>query len=219
MSSSTKTDLEELGFKKVFIVPPGLNVTPLPNVKQKESSPTLVFLGRLKKTKLPHHALTAFSIIKREIPDAKMWIIGDGYFRNKMESFQTKGVTFYGKISNERKYDLLSRAHIILVPAVREGWGLVVTEANAMGTPAIGYDVHGLRDSIKHGETGITIKERTAAGMAQQAIALLKDSEQLSKYSLRALDFSKQFSWDKTANFFEDIINNQIETNTHSIVY
>jgi glycosyltransferase involved in cell wall biosynthesis len=55
----------------------------------------------------------------------------------------------------------LSRAHIILVPAVREGWGLVVTEANAMGTPAIGYDdVPGLRDSIRHGETGITIMEK-----------------------------------------------------------
>src|SRR5919107_3651321 len=156
-------------------MPPGLNTTPLSNVKKKEDNPTVVFIGRLKKAKLPHHALHAFSIIKREIPDAKMWIIGDGYLRQKLESSERKDVTFYGHVSNEIKYELLSRAHIILVPAVREGWGLVVTEANAMGTPAIGYDVPGLRDSIRHGETGITIKGGSPEAMAQQAISLLRD--------------------------------------------
>src|SRR3712207_6222469 len=161
VSNSTKIDVEELGFKKVFIVPNGLSVTPLSNVREKEAFPTLVFIGRLKKAKLPDHALEAFSIIKREIQDAKMWIIGDGYLRKKLESFNITDVTFYGHISNEKKYDLLSRAHVILVPAVREGWGLIVTEANAMGTPAIGYDVPGLRDSILHGETGITVDRKS----------------------------------------------------------
>jgi glycosyltransferase involved in cell wall biosynthesis len=212
-SNSTKMDLEEIGFKKVFVVPPGLKVTPLSNPKEKESNPTVVFIGRLKKAKLPHHALQAFSIIKREIYDAKMWIIGEGYFKKKLESFNTNDVTFYGYISNEKKYDLLSRAHIILVPAVREGWGLVVTEANAMGTPAIGYDVHGLRDSIRHGETGITVREKSPVAMAQQAISLLRDSERLSEYSRYALEFSRQFSWDNTVESFKTVLYNQNETN------
>jgi glycosyltransferase involved in cell wall biosynthesis len=211
VSDSTKIDLEEIGFKKLFVVAPGLNATPLSTVKEKEANPTVVFIGRLKKAKLPHHALQAFSIIKREIPDAKMWIIGDGYLRKKLESLKSKDVTFFGHVSNEKKYELLSRAHIILVPAVREGWGLIVTEANAMGTPAIGYDVHGLRDSIRHDETGITIKERSPEAMAQQAILLLRDSNRLFKYSTNALEFSKQFSWDKTASSFHKVLNNQCE--------
>jgi glycosyltransferase involved in cell wall biosynthesis len=217
VSESTRLDLEELGFKKVFLVPNGLNVTPLANVKEKEDNPTVVFIGRLRKAKLPDHALQAFSIIKSEIDDAKMWIIGDGYFRKKLESFKMKDVTFYGHISNEEKYELLSRAHIILVPAVREGWGQIVTEANAMGTPAIGYDVPGLRDSIRHGETGITIIEKTPTAMAQQAISLIRDSDRLSEYSKKGLDFSRQFSWDDTANLFENIINSQIGTNTDQV--
>ena len=102
VSDSTKTDLEEIGFKKVFIVPNGLAVTPLSNLKEKEANPTVVFMGRLKKAKLPHHALQAFSIIKREIHDAKMWVIGDGCFRKKLESFERKDVTFYGQVSNEK---------------------------------------------------------------------------------------------------------------------
>jgi glycosyltransferase involved in cell wall biosynthesis len=218
VSNSTKMDLEELGFKNVFIIPPGLNVTPLPNVKQKESSPTVIFIGRLKKAKLPHHALRAFSNIKREIPDAKMWIIGDGYLRKKLESSNMKDVTFYGYIPNEKKYDLLSRAHLIIVPAIREGWGLIVTEANAMGTPAIGYDVHGLRDSIRHGETGITVKERSPPAMAQHAITLLRNSERLYEYSKNALEYSKQFSWEETVNLFQKVLNTQTETNANSIM-
>ncbi len=146
-----------------------------------------------------------------------MWIIGDGYFRKKLESFETKDVTFYGHISNEKKYDLLSRAHIILVPAVREGWGLIVTEANAMGTPAIGYDVPGLRDSIRHLETGITVMEKTPAAMAQQVISLLRDPDRLFKYSRNALEFSRQFSWDNTVNLFEKFLDNQSETNAHQV--
>jgi glycosyltransferase involved in cell wall biosynthesis len=217
VSDSTKIDLEELGFKRIFIVPNGLNVTPLSNTKEKEANPTVVFMGRLKKAKLPDHALEAFSIIKREIHDARMWVIGDGYFREKLESFERKDVTFHGYISNEKKYELLSRAHIILVPGVREGWGQVVTEANAMGTPAIGYDVPGLRDSIRHGETGITIIEKTPPAMAQQAISLLKDPDRLSKYSRNALEFSRQFSWDKTVNLFERVLNSQGVKNTDPV--
>ena len=217
LSNSTKTDLEELGFERVFVVPPGLNISPISNVKEKEANPTVVYMGRLTKAKLPHHALQAFSIIKHEMHNAKMWIIGDGYLRKKLESFNTKDVTFYRHISNEKKYDLLSRAHIILVPAVREGWGLIVTEANAMGTPAIGYDVPGLRDSIKHLKTGITVIEKTPAAMAQQTISLLRDPDRLFKYSTNALEFSRQFSWDNTVNLFEKFLNNESGTDAHPV--
>lgn len=218
VSNSTKIDLEDMGFRKLFIVPEGLNTTPLPEVKEKEATPTIVFIGRLKNAKLPDHALQAFSSIKREISDAKMWIIGEGYLRKKLESYNIKDVTFFGHISNEKKYELLSRAHIILVPAVREGWGLIVTEANSMGTPAIGYDVHGLRDSIKHDETGIIVKEKSPEAMAQEAISLVRDSNRLSKYSINALEFSKQFSWDGTVNRLQEVINNHKEDKPNVIL-
>jgi glycosyltransferase involved in cell wall biosynthesis len=206
ISNSTKKDLEKFGFKKIFKVPIGLSVTPLHEVQQKASSPTVVFIGRLKRHKLPHHAIQAFSIIKKEIPDAKMWIIGDGYMRKELEKFDLNGVTFHGYIKNELKYELLRRAHLVLVPAVREGWGLVVTESNAMGTPAVAYDVPGLSDSVRNGKTGLLVKENSPAGLAHSAISLLTDQGILSKFSSNALGFSKQFSWDNTADEFDRIV-------------
>jgi hypothetical protein len=78
-------------------VPPGLNVKLFSNVKEKEANLTVI-LWQIKK--LPHHASQLSSIIKREIHDAKMWIIGDGYFRKKLESFETKDVMLYGYVPN-----------------------------------------------------------------------------------------------------------------------
>ena len=208
ISNSSKEDLKAMGFSKILMVPQGLSVSPLSEVQRKESNPTIVFIGRLKRHKLPHHALQAFSIIKKEIPDTKMWIIGDGYMRKELEKMNLKDIVFYGNVKNNLKYELLSKAHLVLVPSVREGWGLVVTESNAMGTPAVGYNIPGLRDSIRDGETGILVKENSPDGIARFAISLLKDQHLLSKYSTNALAFSKQFSWHNTADAFDRIIKN-----------
>jgi glycosyltransferase involved in cell wall biosynthesis len=85
VSKSSKKNLEKIGLKRVFVVPEGLNFTPLHEIPQKESSPTIAFVGLLKKDKLPDHAMRAFSLIKKQIPDAGMWIMGDGYMRKKLD--------------------------------------------------------------------------------------------------------------------------------------
>jgi glycosyltransferase involved in cell wall biosynthesis len=207
VSDSTKKDLENLGFRKVSLIPEGLSVTPLQNVPQKESIPTIAFIGRLKRHKLPDHAILAFSLIKKQIKDAQLWVIGDGYMLNELrKKFNVKDVTFYGRVSSDLKFRLLSRSHIVLMPAIREGWGLVVTESNAMGTPVVAYDVPGLRDSVINGETGILIKENSPKSLAKAGISLLKDQDLLGKYSNNALSFSREFSWDITANAFDRVL-------------
>ena len=207
VSNSSKEDLEQIGFRKILLVPQGLSVIPLSEVSNKEPDPTVVFIGRLKKAKLPHHAIEAFRIIKKEIPDANMWVIGDGYMLDKLRSSKIEDVIFYGHVSDELKFQMLSKAHLALVPAVREGWGLVVTESNAMGTPVIAYNVPGLRDSVKHGETGILVKDNSPESLAHAALSLLNNRAVLRKYSVNALAFSRQFNWDNTAYVFDKIIN------------
>lgn len=211
VSDSSRKDLKELGFTKVSVIPEGLSVRPRDNLGPKEISPTLVFIGRLKKHKLPHHALAAFLLVKKKVPNAKLWVIGEGYMRKKLETqFRDEGITFFGHVDSEMKYNLLSRAHLVMVPAIREGWALVVTESNAMGTPVIAYDVPGLRDSVRNGYTGIIVKENSPEGLSTSAIDLLRDYHTLKEYSLNCLSFSKQFSWDITASIFENKIKNTL---------
>lgn len=206
VSQSTKRDLEQLGFSRIHVIPEGLKTSPMPEVMQKELQPTIIFTGRLKKAKLPHHAVKAFSLIKRAIPEAKMWVVGDGYMMNQLKEIDVPDVTFFGRISNDIKEKLTSAAHLALVPGLREGWGLVVTESNAMGTPVIAYDVPGLRDSVINGKTGILTRSNTPEALAEEAIRLLNDKNLLDRLSRDALEDSKKYSWDKTADEFGRII-------------
>lgn len=210
VSNSTKQDLTRMGFRNIFIVPEGLNIAPLIQVKRKGVSPIVVFLGRLKKAKLPDMAIEAFNLIKQEIQSAQMWVIGDGYMRKELENSNYKDVIFHGYVKDDLKYELLSKAHVILVPGIREGWGLNVTESNAMGTPAVVYNIPGLRDSVKDGETGLIVKENSPSGLANSAIFLLKNQDILTKISNNALSLSKQFSWNKSAHEFDKIIKNLV---------
>ena len=198
VSQSTKNDLLDLGFKDVTIIPEGINFKPLPGIPEKETEPTLIFVGRMGHAKRPDHAMEAFINIKQRIPDAKLWMVGDGAMRKKLEDNKPDGVTFFGYVDGEKKRDLMSRAHAILVPGVREGWGLIVTEANAMGTPAIGYNIHGLRDSIRDGETGLLCDGNPEA-MADTAVGLLKDETLRVKLSGNGLAWAGEFDWDRSA--------------------
>jgi glycosyltransferase involved in cell wall biosynthesis len=206
VSASSQKDLEKQGFNKATIVTVGVSTKPLRRVEQKQFEPTIVFLGRLKRHKNPDHALRAFALIKNELPHARMWVIGDGNMLEELKKKRINDVVFYGRIQDEVKYDLLRKAHLLLVPSVREGWGLVVTEANAMGTPAIAYDSPGLRDSVINQKTGILVKDKSPQNLANAALTLLKNPGLLKVFSDNALAFSRQFSWDNTAAEFEKII-------------
>ena len=99
----------------------------------------------------------------------------------------------------------MQRAHAMLVPGIREGWGLVITEANACGTPAIAYDIVGYRDAVRDGETGV-LTEATPEALARAAIRFARDTELQRRLSESALSWSRRFSWDKTAAAFLDEI-------------
>jgi glycosyltransferase involved in cell wall biosynthesis len=201
ISQSSKNDLIDFGFKDISIIPIGINFKPLPGIPEKEKEPTLIFVGRMGHAKRPDHVMAAFTYIIQSIPDAKLWMVGDGAMRKKLEVNKPDGVTFFGHVDGEKKYELLSRAHAILVPGVREGWGLVVTEANAMGTPAVGYDVHGLRDSIRDGETGL-LCDCNPEAMADKAVRLLQDEALRMKLSGIALEWAGEFDWGRSAEEF-----------------
>jgi len=206
VSESTRQDLLDLGFKEVFVVPEGLNFKPLSEVPEKESYPVVAYVGRLKRTKRPDHAVKAFRVVKDRIPEAGLWIIGDGYFRKDLERMAADGVKFFSDLSNEERRELLKRAWVLVNPSVREGFGLNVVEANALGVPCVAYDVSGLRDSIKNGETGLLVKSGDAQALAEGLFKVLEDEELRGRLSKNALEYSRSFSWDKTADEFMKIV-------------
>ncbi len=206
VSESTKQDLYDLGFKKVFSVPEGINFKPLDEVPQKEKTPVIAYVGRLKRQKRPDHAVNAFKIIKRAIPDAELWIIGDGYFKKNIQRNACDGIKFFSNLSNEERRLLLKRAWVLVHPGIREGFGLNIIEANALGVPSVAYDVHGLRDSIQDGTTGILTKSGDVQSLANALYDIIISEDTREKLSENALASSRNYTWQKASADFLKII-------------
>jgi len=199
VSDSTRIDLARLGVEDVTVIPNGRDDPPdLPGV-EKEPVPTLLFVGRLAPNKRPDHAVEAFRILRERVPDARLWIVGRGPMEQELRATLPPGAELLGFLPRHELYERMARAQALLVPSVREGWGLVVVEANAVGTPAIGYDVAGIRDAIVDGDTGILVEAGDVRRMASAAERLVTRREDATAMSERAARRALEFSWDRTA--------------------
>ena len=107
---------------------------------------------------------------------------------------------FHGFVSEAEKIELLRRAWANLFPSPKEGWGITVVEAAACGTPSIASDSPGLRDSVRHGETGYLVPHgdvdapgRTDAGARRRARPLV------AALGAGARRFAEGLTWERTA--------------------
>jgi glycosyltransferase involved in cell wall biosynthesis len=92
------------------------------------------------------------------------------------------------------------------VASVKEGWGLVVTEANSQGTPAVVYNCDGLRDSVQDGATGLVCKRNTPEALAEAMAALLQDQPRYEHMRRAAWEWSKDITFEKSYAQFKDIL-------------
>lgn len=213
ISKSTKQELIACGFnsKNITILPMG--ITRYPTDNKKEKIPTIIFVGRLNKMKGIEDAIKATAMVMKKIPELQLWIVGKGE-KNFMENLKilakAEGVNaiFWDFVTQKKKFELMRRAHAIVVPSIREGFGLIVPEAGSVGTPAIVYNVHGLRDTVVDGVNGIKVK------MSPQALAkgiekLFKDKKKYQIISVAAKKQSLQYNWDNTAKVALTVIENE----------
>jgi glycosyltransferase involved in cell wall biosynthesis len=181
----------------------------LPPLADKESEGTLVCLGRVVASKRVDHAIRALPLLGAMGFSVRLWVVGPVMpaYRLRLERLAGAlgvgdAVTFWGKVDEDRKRALLRRAHLLVACSAREGWGLMVTEANTVGTPAVVYDVPGLRDSTHAGETGLVCDPATPAGMAGAIARLLSDPSEYARLRAAAWEQSRRLNWDQTAHGF-----------------
>ena len=205
ISASTEGDLRHLGFTApITVLPIGLEPLVVPNVS-KEAVATFIYVGRMAPSKRVHDIVEAFRIFRRGVKDARLWLVGDGdeaYVRSLRSRVHAAGldgsVEFLGRLSTDEKHERMARAHVLLMASVREGWGLSIAEANACGTPAIVYDVHGLRDAVRDGITGLIVPpspDRMAGAMSH----LTNGVGDYGRIRAEAMRWAGEFSFDSAA--------------------
>ena len=205
-SDSTRKDLERNGVRTVKVLPNGCDTAPLPELPAKPLATPLrlITVCRLAPNKRVDHAIRVVKLLAQRSVPAHLTVVGNGEVQGELKQLVKElgleaQVVFTGSLGELEKNAHLVQAHLLLHTSVREGWGLNVIEANALGTPAVVYPVAGLVDSTVHGETGCVVKSETPEALADELQALVHDPARYDSYRLKAWQRSKQFQWSITA--------------------
>lgn len=208
VSESTRDDLVAWGISKnrITVIHNGINVSSFNPNSKKEKRKTIIFLGALSTDKGINDVIETFASFHKKDPESQLWMVGNGdqHYVKALKNLSDKlgvrnKVKFWGYVSENKKFGLLTRAHVLINPSVREGWGLVIIEAASQGTPAVVYNVPGLKDSVKDTVTGIIVKKRDPELMADAIYTLLKNKEMYKKYQKNGIAWAKSLTWDKAA--------------------
>jgi len=155
----------------------------------------------------------AFEIAKAHIPDLRLIVSGSasGAYGQKVLDYikaspHASSIHYAGRTAESAKLKLMQKCHAILVTSVKEGWGLIVTKAASQGTPAVVYDVDGLRDSVRPGVTGLIAAANTPGALAVSIEELLSDPERYQHLRQAGLEWSRSLTFDHSAADFSRLL-------------
>nr|MBA3319095.1 glycosyltransferase family 4 protein [Gemmatimonadales bacterium] len=208
ISESTRDDLVGRGVaaERIRVIHPGVDsvrYSPSP-LEPRSGAPRFLYVGRLKRYKGIGLAIEALAIARRSRPELRLDIAGTGDHRPELERLasrldQESAVTFHGFVSEARKVSLLRGAWANLFPSPKEGWGITVVEAAACGTPSIASDSPGLRDSVRHVETGFLVPHGDVPALAARMLELAGDTALVARLGGAARRFAERLTWERSA--------------------
>ncbi len=222
-SESTKTALAAHGVREVQVLPNGTDTVPLAQLEDKSLQLPLriIAVSRLAPNKRVDHAIEATRILLQKGLKAHLTVVGGGESEQELKRAASVPelaghITFTGQIKEEQKNERLREAHFLVHTSLREGWGLNVIEANAMGTPAVVYPVGGLVDSTVNGQTGMVSEQETPESLADRLLEIVKVPAEYDRLRHNAWERSKSFVWEQVIPLTCEWLEHQAKKGTNS---
>lgn len=208
VSLKTKRDLYNAGLRKdVHVIPNGIDFKRIQKIEQAELESDIIFVGRLVKEKNVPLLLNAIRVIKEEIPDIKALIVGNGPERKNLENLSkslgtSDNVEFLGFLeSHDDVIAHMKVSKVFAFPSLREGFGIVVLEANASGLPVVtvNYEMNASKDLIVSGKNGF-VSELNEKDFAEKILTAL---ERRRKMKSIAINIASMYDWEKIVKGLE----------------
>lgn len=160
---------------------------------------TLLFFGRISRYKGIQVLLEAFPVIRKQIPEARLLIVGSGNIEPYQEQLlRLKDVTVVNRwISDNEVGDFFSRASIVVAPYVDGSQSGVIPIAYSFGLPVVATTVGGLPEQVVDGITGILIPPGNAEALARACVDLLSNPER--RFEMGQAGYRKamtEWNWD-----------------------
>jgi glycosyltransferase involved in cell wall biosynthesis len=212
VSAASRNDLIGLGVdaQRISIVSNGIDAPHPSRTAPPAPVPTICVLGRLVPHKQVEHALDVAAKARVELPDLRVFVVGEGYWRLPLiEHAERLGiadaVTFHGHVPDRERDEILDASWLLLAPSVKEGWGIAIMEAAAHGVPAIAYRAAGgVCESIVDGKTGWLVDDFD--GLHQCTERLLHEAGLREAMGAAARARAAGFDWSSAGRRFADVL-------------
>ena len=216
VSAATRDELVGLGvdFGRTTVVYSGRDQVVEPVTTECSDEPSLVVLGRLVPHKRVELALQAVAELRQRHPGIVLHVVGHGYWHDELvASAERLGVSdavrFHGFVAEAEKNALLASAWVNLLPSLKEGWGLAIVEAGALGVPSVAFrEASGTTESVLDGQTGYLVDD--LAGLVAATEALLVDPVLRKELGEAAREFAEGFSWEATGAAVEALLRSAV---------
>lgn len=207
-SEHTASRLIQAGVKcEVRTIPLGVDLELIHNTQPAELESDVIFVGRLLKHKNAELLVRAIAEVKKEKRDIRCAIVGYGPEKSRVLSLVSElGLkeNIHYMESCENVFGLMKASKVLVLPSVREGFGLVVVEAFASGIPVITttHKDNAAKDLIKEGVNGFTVPV-TEQEVARKILEVLntcssmRPQEGIEKYDWNSVVCSLENVWTK----------------------
>ena len=211
LGESGRNELVGIGLRhdRIQVIEPGIADEFTPDATRRSPTPLIVAVGRLALMKRHLTLVEAVGVARSRIPDLRLEILGEGPDRDALErGIAALGAqdwcTLRGRVDNAALVDAYRRAWLFATASESEGWGMVITEAAACGTPAVATRIVGHTDAVRDGESGVLVDGVDA--FAESFVALVSDDARLAGLRRGALAHAASFSWEQAAARHLDVL-------------
>jgi len=170
---------------------------------------TLVYVGRLAPVKNHGLLLHSFRAALSTMPDLRLWMVGDGSERIKLESLAVElgideQVTFWGQQLDVAPF--FSAADVFIMSSKSEGLPISLLQAFSLGLPAIVTDVGGMAEAVRLANAGHTVSATEPAEMAAAILKLASSETERAQFSNNAQEaFHSRFTLQAMVEAYADL--------------
>ncbi len=208
-TNKLKNDL--LSKKDIITIPVGVDFEKIKKIPASSEKSDVIFAGRLFSHKNVNVLIKLIAILKENRPSIKCLIIGGGSEKKNLEALTQKlnlkkNIKFIGFLENhDDVYALMKSSKVFVLPSTREGFGIVVIEANASGIPVItiNHKDNAARDLIEEGKNGF-VCQLNEEEIAKRIIRILENNSGRNMKEA-CKDLAKKYDWDKIVDEIEKI--------------
>ena len=200
--------------KKTITITPGVDINRFKH-KIVNSKNKILFVASLRKAekyKGLEYLLSAVNIIKKNIKDVKLTVVGEGdcmiYYKRLCKNLGIKrNVEFKGSIIGRKLVEHYQKSNVLVLPSLSESFGMVLLEAMACKKPVIGSNVGGIPYVIDNEKNGLLVPPKDPEALAKAIIKILKNSKLAKKMGEESYKkVIKNFTWDKQIEKTKKII-------------